>query len=282
MTKRNFQNSVDKCFKYYFSEIQACTSMDMARSIWLKASKRAGTKTRLLNSEKNIILDGDVPGAESNKAFFEFVIVESIPYVFKFPQSETAESLKRILKDVEFSDIIKNRYGKVGGFVRYSLLSVPRVDGSSITGSKSSHYCLTLHALTYPLPSAFVYQIGEKLLEAVNKIADMGYSINDIKPENIYLDSAGNVDIGDFEGYSSVGERISEYTPEYFCDEFVNVPVTKTNDRMCLVATLLALVDRKPSRVTVDSLRNACTMLPEVNDGDALLKTFLLSLFINN
>jgi serine/threonine protein kinase len=279
--KSNFQNAVDKCFKYYFSEIQACTSVGMARSIWLKANRRAGTKTRLLSSDENVILDGDVPRAESNKAFFEFVVVESIPFVFKFPQSEDVDCMKLILKDVEFSNIIKNHYGQVKGFVYYSLLSVPRADRESITGSISPHYCLTLHALTSPLPYTFVRKTGERLLEVISKVSDIGYSINDVKPENIYLDSAGNVDIGDFGGYTALGEKIVEYTPEYLCEELIDTPVTKMNDRMCLVATLLALVDRKPSRVTVDKLHNACVLLPEVkNDGDGLLKRFLLSLFI--
>jgi len=278
--KSHFQIAVDKCFRYYFSEIQACTSVDMAKSIWQKANRRAGTKTRLLSSDENVILDGDVPRAESNKAFFEFVVVESIPFVFKFPQSEDVDCMKLILKDVEFSNIIKNHYGQVKGFVYYSLLSVPRGDGSCITGSISSHYCLTLRALTYPLPYAFVHTTGERLLEAINKVSDIGFSINDVKPENVYLDSAGNVDIGDFGGYSAFGDRIVEYTPEYLCEELINTPVTMMNDRMCLVATLLALVERKPSRVTVDSLRNACVSLPEVKiDGDGLLKRFLLSLF---
>jgi serine/threonine protein kinase len=151
---------------------------------------------------------------------------------------------------------------------------------SEIQACISSHYCLTLRALTYPLPYAFVHTTGERLLEAINKVSDIGFSINDVKPENVYLDSAGNVDIGDFGGYSAFGDRIVEYTPEYLCEELINTPVTKMNDRMCLVATLLALVERKPSRVTVDSLRNACVSLPEVkNDGDGLLKRFLLSLF---
>ena len=282
--RSNFQNAVDKCFRYYFPEIQACTSVEMARIIWLKANRRPGTKTRLLNIDTKVILDGDVPGAESNKAFFEFVVLDSIPYVFKFPQSEEADCLKLILKDVEFSNIIREHYGQqVTGFVCYSLLSVPRADGRSITGSISSHYCLTLNALTYPLPYSFVHKTGERLLEAINKVSDIGFSINDVKPENIYFDSAGNVDIGDFGGYSTLGERIVEYTPEFMCEELIHSPVTKMNDRMCLVATLLALVDKKPSRVTVDSLHKACDSLPEVkNDGDGLLKKFLLSFFTTN
>ena len=99
----NFQNAVDKCFKYYFLEIQACTSVNIARGLWLKgwSRQKSGNKTRLLNSDKNfIILDGDVPGAELNKAFFEFVIVDSIPFVLKFPQSVTAEALNLILSSV--------------------------------------------------------------------------------------------------------------------------------------------------------------------------------------
>ena len=63
----------------------------------------------------------------------------------------------------------------------------PRVGGSSHIVA----LLLDASCAHYPLPVDFVYKTGESLLKAINKVAGIGYSINDIKPDNIYLDSAG-------------------------------------------------------------------------------------------
>ena len=90
----------------------------MARDVWDRALRRTGVSTRLMQSN-DIIMDRDVPGAESNKAFFEFVLVKGSPMVFKYAQAADAVQEELILKDVEFTEKLREYGSFPEGFVNY-------------------------------------------------------------------------------------------------------------------------------------------------------------------
>ena len=58
----------------------------------------------------------------------------------------------------------------------------------------------------------------------------MGYVFNDLKPDNIYIDSAGDIDIGDFGGVTKIGAafiEISDYI--WFLLIYLRIPLVDKN-----------------------------------------------------
>ena len=207
-----------------------------------------------LNQPDGIILDHDVPGAESNKAFFEFVLVNGVPKVFEYAQTADVTEEQFIMKDVQFTEVLSQQCNPFPeGFVHYSSFTIEKSGSTgSITGSISRHYALTLQSLsTRPLPASYVLNVGQQVLNGINKVHSLDYSINDIKPANLYIHSNGKIHIADYGAYTSLNaSQLVEYTHDYLPEELHHCPVSKANDLSCLASTLLDLCDLKPTRIT--------------------------------
>jgi serine/threonine protein kinase len=67
-------------------------------------------------------------------------------------------------------------------------------------------------------------------------------SINDIKPDNMYMDGQGNVDIGDFGGVTKIGEGFRETTQNYIPQDMYesNVAIPAV-DYMCLINSIIEM-----------------------------------------
>eukprot|EP01036_Dinobryon_divergens_P044599 gene44599-59515_t len=65
----------------------------------------------------------------------------------------------------------------------------------------------------------FDYVMDKKIIVRVSdtfkRVHDLGYVFNDLKPDNIYMDSNGDIDIGDFGGVTEIGKAFLEITEEY-------------------------------------------------------------------
>lgn len=279
LTAKDFEKNVDKCFRYMFNEIKTISSDTMAADIFKRGVRRTGVSTRLLQTEEKegIILDGDVPGAESNKAFFEFVLVNGTPMVFKYAQSTDAKQEELVLKDSRFTNILKTKLNYFPeGLVHYEEFSIKKANnGATLIGTLSPHYSMTLHSLSArPLPSNYVLSLGQQVLDVINKVHSVDFSINDIKPSNIFITSTGKVCVGDFGGYTPLlADRLVEYSAEYLPEELHLQPVTKVNDIACLASTLLELMNQKPHEITMSTLRTAARLV-----RDEALKNFIVEL----
>lgn len=136
---------------------------------------------------------------------------------------------------------------------------------------------MTLRSLiATPLPCKYILRVGEQVLDAIHLVHSAGYSVNDIKPSNLFLDSDGAVLVGDFGAFTKLGAgNLVEYSAEYLPAELVDAPVTKTNDFCCLASTLLEMLDQKPTPLTISSLVAAALL---VSDKD--LRDFIHQLLV--
>ena len=274
---RSFEKDVDSCFNRYFENIQRISSDNMAIDIWKRSKRRSGATTRLAQSP-NIILDGEVPGAESNKAFFEFVLFHGVPMVFKYAQSADAVQEEFINKDVHFTNILTQKYNNQlpPGLVNYTSFSIHKSDSAgTVSGSLSPHFPLTLHSLTSrPLPADYLLSVGHQVLDSINIVHSIDYSINDIKPSNLFIQSNGHVCIADYGGYTAMdAASLQEYSPEYMPEDLLSVRVCRKHDESCLASSLLELYSLKPIKITLSTLHRAANLVDHLE-----LREFILSL----
>lgn len=254
----SFQRKVDKAIHYYAENVKYCSSPYAASLIWTKANMRCGTQTRGTAIVSDIIIDGDVPGAESNKAIFQFVLKDDQIYVLKLPQSNDETQKDFVIKDIIFSKNLQNGHTSFpSGFVQYHSIQILKSDGHEFTGSLSFYYELTLHQLMTPLPMKYIINLANHLISSIKYVHSLGYIIGDIKPENIFLGKNGIKDIGDYGAAVPIGTNIIEFTADFMPAELVEQPAAPIHDWLCLVSTILHMMAAKPNRVTTDSLVKA-------------------------
>jgi len=235
-----FNHVMDKVFLQFPVEATSCVNPSVARYIFDRAKALIGTATRMHVSSLGLMidLDGLLPGAFSNKSILELVIKEGVPFVFKFAVDDHYQ--ESIDRDIEHSAVFKN----IPGLVVYEGFAIPKsVAGCYYRGSISKVYVLSLNKLSnFPLSPLLLKKIIVTVSGTFKKVHDLGYVFNDLKPDNIYMDSNGDIDIGDFGGVTKIGRAFVEITEEYIPADLassnVSIPLV---DKMCLVNTVLQL-----------------------------------------
>jgi hypothetical protein len=240
-------------------------------TVYSRAARMVTTATKLKanESDANLIVNDIVWDAFSTRSYFQYVLLRRKLHVFKYPQDPGVSSLglQSIRRDVDVSRIICNSFGEHAhrGFVLYSPFILVRSDGSQMEGNISFYYPMTLAKLSTPLPLADVIFWGRQIFSAIKKLHSIKYSINDLKPNNLYLDNDGNCYIADYGGVTQFGEPLSEYSPEFLPQELYQsekeVLVTDRNDKYCLISTMLCLLKRMPPVVTIGNLVANVTLL---------------------
>jgi serine/threonine protein kinase len=275
---KKFAKIIETAFTRFTSETVNCNSYEIAKLIFEKAKAIFGTNTRLklMESESSadqIILDGLVPGAYSNKAVLQYVLVNGVVYVFKYPTApDFAESIR---KDFQFCNALKDRNGGnlPSGIVEYRKLTITNSANETIDGSISKVYCMALSSLSIPLPPAYIASIGNRLIKIVEEVHSLGYVINDIKPDNIFLGQDGSIDIGDFGGATTIGDTLNEVTVDYYPQDLRDSRhAQRTGDWMCLVNTIFTLASLPRGSLCNDVRR----LIADYNTNDeikALLNT---------
>ncbi len=260
---RKFNEAIHKCFHYYYEDIKKLYDYEGAVKIYKLAKRRTGSQTRLKYQEnRNIILDGDASDCESNKAFFQMVVAEDMkPYIFKYPQSDDEKLIALIEKDVQFSNYLRG--GNNGcfprGFVEYLPFAVEGVDGLIKEGSICSKYSIVLKSLNPPLPISALLAMGKQILSSLQFAHSLGYCLNDVKPENIFLSNDGYFLLGDYGGFTPIGSDLVEFTPGYLPLDLQNAKTSPFNDYCCLVATVLEMMMMKPSGdFVIEALQVSC------------------------
>ena len=236
---------MEKAFSQFSNEANNCNTVDAAISIYTRAKAILGTSTRLelMKDEIRVVLDGMLSGSYSNKAILQSVLVDKKPFVFKYPtRPEFASS---ICRDYEFCEQLKDANSGIlpTGIVDYQRLKIVQIDGNEVIGSISKFYCFSLNQLTRPLPLWYVLDIGKRIVTTLDKIHTLQYVVNDIKPENLYMDTDGNVDIADFGGATANGDKLVEITTEYYPNDLSDDRFAYyTGDWFCLINTVLDLL----------------------------------------
>lgn len=230
----------------------------------------SSTRLELMMSEDTqVILDGLVPGAYSNKAILQFVIVNKAPYVFKYPTLPSYANI--IIKDFEFCERLKRANGNIlpRGIVEYRRLCILNKDKQEIIGSISKVYCFSLSQLCKPLPSSFVSELGFHLVDVVEEVHALGFVINDIKPENIFMGVDVSIDIGDFGGATSTGDVLFETTDDYYPIDLRECRYAyPVGDWMCLVNTIFELLGNRKGNTSTE-IR---TLIGSYNDFEDIKK----------
>ena len=95
----------------------------------------------------------------------------------------------------------------------------------------------------------------------------------DLKPDNMYMSSNGDIDIGDFGGALEIGETIIEYTPDYLPEDIQSIALPKV-DLICLVTSILKMKKIPFDTKSVEYVKSAVDKLDKSD-----LQSFLLELF---
>jgi serine/threonine protein kinase len=241
---REFNKVIDKVYLTTSREADACTSPYIAKYLYDRAKSLVGTATKLLYSGQGIDLDGQLPDAFSNKAILEIIIVNKMPYVFKFPFHPDYDHL--ISKDYEFCRIITDKIEGTlpHGLVNYQHFQITTTNNRVISGSISPLYVLSMNKLHYPVSEGLLVTMCNRLVPAISAVHRCKYVIGDIKPSNLFMDSNGNIDIGDFGGATPIGTPFIETSQEYAPIELVESNcAVPTMDWMCLINSLFEMRD---------------------------------------
>ena len=227
---------IDKVYMQFGYDANTCTSATVAKFFYEKAKALMGTETRLVLKNEGIQLAGQLDGAHSSKAIFEMIAKSGKMFIFKFPMNDFFFSF--VEKDYEFCRALKIRNdGEFpDGLVYYDKLSMRNSKDSIVTGSISKPYVTSLNRFTKPLSVDFVCSIVKRVQAALTVVHALGYAINDLKPENLFIDSDMIVDIGDFGGAEKVGDPLTEMTPQYIPEDLYDQRVSSPAiDWMCLI-----------------------------------------------
>lgn len=244
-----FQRKIDIVFNKMFEMAMCCTTSAVAREIYDSADRWASTTSAIrLAENNNIILDGALPGAFSNKACLERVIWnDNTVRIFKFSQTDDQNFQRSVMKDIEFCDELKRLNMGVlpNGIVEYIEFNL--VTDKPIIGSISRAYLMSVADLKLALPYGTILSIFQRVIGIVNSVHLLGLVINDIKSSNLYFDVLNKVDIADCGSYTCIGELVHEYSTDVMPEDFDGYG-SKFFDKLCLVVTCLRLAKLEPPR----------------------------------
>lgn len=259
------QNIINRCQLKYYNEMRVVTNHAMANDLYQRVSRSIGTTTKVSFNQEHenddVIVDGPVPDAESDHSLFQFVFIRKKLMVFKYPidNSVTSLGLQSIQRDVAFSRQLCNEFGPVEcskRFVLYQSFKVLVYDGNV-----SQYFPMTLGKLSVPLPIRHVIHWGKQVYGGIKMAHSIRHSINDIKPSNLYLDADGNCYIADYGAVTKFGEYPTAFTSNYLPSELHQTRTSELNDKYCLIATMLQLLQKKPVVVTIGSLGTCCRLM---------------------
>ncbi len=272
-----YNATVNKVFEQFRKEIESCHDPDLAKSYYDRCANFVGVSTILqLVQSQELVIDGPLHNAFSNKAHLQRVMLKGKPYIFKYPLDLTNDIQRdSVMRDVAFSEILRG--GSDGiicpGVVQYYPLEVV-ANGHTIVGSISPVYIMSLNKLSAPLPKNMILKMCQRICSALDFIHNRGWVVGDIKPSNLFIDSNGDVDIGDFGGAVRLGSDLKEYSPDYLPADLYG-PATIRVDYACLVVTVLEKIVGRPSITSVDGLMASVNLLSEFDMRD-MLSGFLL------
>jgi serine/threonine protein kinase len=134
---------------------------------------------------------------------------------------------------------------------------------------------LSLNKLSPPLSDFLLTSIANRVCSTIAAVHERGFIINDIKPDNLYMDEQGNVDIGDFGGVTRVGERFNETTQPYIpTDLYESNLAIPAVDYMCLINSILELSGVRLNAGTCLQVREIVQNVVNTRVRDSLVSIF--------
>ena len=245
---------VDKVYLYTACQAVHCRSPEAARILYLRAKSILGAKTRVLCKPEGIDIEDILPDSiHSSKAVLQSVIHHGVPSVFKFPFTD--EYRDSVEQDYLFCERLSEANNGVlpEGMVRYRQHSLTNSRSVVVTGSISKRYLLSINTLNRPLSMEFICKTVRRVKATLTEVHALGFTINDLKPANLFMDCDGNVDIGDFGGALGTLDYLEETTRGYIPEDILargrSCPAV---DWMCLINSVFMLLDEPGGTTTSD------------------------------
>ena len=129
-TKREldrYNATLDKVFEQFRKEVESRSNPFLAKSYYEKCKNFVGASTILnLVESMELVIEGSLHNAYSNKAHLQRVILRGQPFIFKYPQdlSNHVQS-ESVMRDVYFSEMLGGGSDeKIPGVVQYHRFEV--------------------------------------------------------------------------------------------------------------------------------------------------------------
>lgn len=262
-----FEKTVALALMKHYNTLKGCTTKELAKDLY---NQLAFLTTTTINryEAQGVVLDGEVPGACSTHSHFIRVLDKCIK-VFKHPKEiNDIDQVKKIAKDVEVFNILKDLNGGVAvpGLVCYESFSITTTAGHVIPGHLSDVYTMTLADIRVGVDSSFLCNIFKPVLNSLRRVHTLGYVMCDVKPGNLFLKNDMTVHIADFGGCVALGAPIEEYTMEFIPEEFISQGACFAIDWYCLASSFLFMMGKQVSNPSVANIKNAILNL---NDNAA-------------
>jgi hypothetical protein len=105
------QRAIDSLQMRFLPQMRECVNENMALMLYTwKGILNSNTKRKVNESHPEIIISHELTDAHSNKAFFQFVLINRLVNVFKYPKDPATDSQgsKSIQKDVIVTEVLCN------------------------------------------------------------------------------------------------------------------------------------------------------------------------------
>lgn len=265
------------------SRIAVVRSPKQAVALYNDAVQIPGSLTRAeVQRESNVAIAGTIPIAGSRTATFHYAFDDGIPRVLKIPQAQGQGERECALYDdvgihAEFLglSLVPVRKLKLRGSIRTNRLSPEKLAREGIL---MPPYWCTLGDIPPPVSTAMVLKVLHAICPALELLDDSGWIHGDVKPSNIFLDTAGNPWLGDYGSSVKQSDAVAVFsggTPKYQLPD-VCVEQGGRFDRVGLALSLLEVLGVKlPNNGTLDDfkvlLANTTTMDMEIKERLAAL-----------
>ena len=274
-----YNATVNKVFEQFRKEVESCHDCFVAKSYYDRCANFIGASTILnLVETKELVIDGPLHNAFSNKAHLQRVILKGKPFIFKYPLDLTNHiQVDSVMRDVAFSEMLRGESGEniFPGLVQYYRFQCT-TNGLTVAGSISPIYVMSLNELNAPLPKNMILNMCQRIRTALDVIHHHGWIVGDIKPSNLFIASNGEIDIGDFGGAVPLKSELKEYSPDYLPADLIG-PAKILVDYACLVVTVLEMIVGRPSISNLDALKASVSLVSDYEIRDMLTNYLLVN-----
>ena len=232
-----------------------------ALEMYQDAQRTFGTSTKnnIIASHGDLKINGEFEIPQESSSMFYLAWAAGVPCILKFPDTaavarhesnvcaQITDPRKRNLVDLEL----------------IQFHNLPPRHASQNCALKMPRYTSTLHSCAQGLELGILFQRAAiAVYDGLGAMHTANYCHLDVKPGNIFIDSSGQVYLGDFDAALNIGQTVTRTTPTFLPREMAVLQVrgllvaTPAVDFGMLACTLMYMLDpnyhSSPSVVELD------------------------------